>query len=157
MGDESIENSEGIPVNVPDGFYTVFCGMYYVIDSVPSGLIVPQGKENFTVKTLDGLSIYNFIFYDEVPSNIDLIVVESEEIAPVVITFFLVPYVSVIDDVGSVWTDILVWFISCINVVVGIFWTGSQLTLIGTLSLVGTAIALCLLIYHKVKDYLKIQ
>lgn len=100
-----------------------------------------------------------FAFYDSVPDSIFIGLEESSNNALVTMTFLLVKYVepTVVENVGSVWSGIMLWLVSAFNSVVGIFWTGTQLTLIGTLALVGTAIALCLLIYNKIKDFLHLQ
>ena len=148
----------GVPVDVADGLYTAFFGLFYYIESYSFGLIVPESCDYYNFVAFDGFGIYNFVFYDEIPSNIDLIVVEDDvDVAPFFISFFLVPYVPVIDDVGSVWTSILTWIVTALNVVTGVFWNGSGFTLIGTLAMVGTIFALCLLVFNKVKDFLNLR
>ena len=61
------------------------------------------------------------------------------------------------ESITDVWGGILTWVTTGINSVTGVFWNGSSLTLIGTLSLIGVSIAFILLIINKVKDFLHLQ
>ena len=67
------------------------------------------------------------------------------------------PPALVQDSITNVWSNIGTWVYSSVTSVVGIFWDGSSLTLIGTLACVGTAVAICLLVYNKCKDFLNLQ
>ena len=154
---------EGISFSVPgvsDGMYIAafvydcysfqIDGQTYSYPIVPGSIIVSFDDQPV------GLS---FKFYDALPELISIEVVDDSSALYKLSNFVFVPYEAPkpIDSVSNVWTSILTWITSSINTVVGIFWTGTQLTLIGTLSLVGTAIALCLLIYYKIKDFLRLQ
>ena len=61
------------------------------------------------------------------------------------------------DSITNVWSNLGTWIYSSISSVTGIFWNGTGLTLIGSICLVGTCIAICLLIFNKVRDFLNLQ
>lgn len=63
---------------------------------------------------------------------------------------------TVISSVLAVFTAVLEWFVSSINVAVGIFWAAETgLTFIGTLAVVGLAIAIVLMLLAMIRSYLK--
>lgn len=144
---------------VSDGTYVVF-GSYSGINSTTgNSLVVPLVDGSFYTKTSSDM-IVSINSYEDIPSNIIIELAEVDiENSLMTMGIFLIPYTepTVTDSITYVWTDILIWITDSINAAVGIFWNGTQLTLIGTLSLVGVSLFLCLLIYNKVKDYLKMQ
>ena len=145
-----------------DGTYQLF-GLIMSVNDVSSPDVFCPEISGALIHSVNEFMSYGIVYYDIIPSNIDVTLsYYSEFDYPYGIGtmyFLLIPYEepTVVDNISNVWSNILLWITSAINTVVGIFWTGTQLTLIGTLALVGTAIALCLLIFYKVKDYLKLQ
>jgi hypothetical protein len=137
--------------------------MIITANDVLSGeIFYPEIPGSF-IYPVNELVSYGFVYYENIPNNIDVTIAyeDSSDYSYGLGTVYLllIPYEepTVVDNISNVWSNILLWITSSINTVTGIFWTGTQLTLIGTLALVGTAIALCLLIFYKVKDYLKLQ
>ena len=64
---------------------------------------------------------------------------------------------SVITAVTSVFTAIGTWLISSITAMEAVFWTGTGLTFIGTLSVVGLAIAVVLMVLAMIRSYLQLR
>lgn len=63
---------------------------------------------------------------------------------------------TVISSVLAVFAAVLEWFVTAINTAVGIFWSvESGLTFIGTLSVIGLAIAVVLMLLAMIRSYLK--
>lgn len=145
-------------LNVSDGYYSLVFG-FAVNNPDETYNDIYVSADGSIDSVIVGLGFFcgYFQFYESVPDELHLVLNDGESGGLGYITYILVPYIYSSENISSVWTHLLDWFISCINVVVGIFWTGTQLTLIGTLAFVGTLIALCLLIFYKVKDYLKLQ
>lgn len=145
-----------------DGAYQLF-GMIITANEVSSPDVFCPEITGALIHPINEFMSYGIVYYDSIPSNIDVTIscytLDDYSYGLGTLYFFLIPYEepTVVDSISNVWSNILLWITSAINTVVGIFWTGTQLTLIGTLALVGTAIALCLLIYNKVKDFLKLQ
>jgi hypothetical protein len=147
---------------LPDGTYSCFGSIITSVDVSGSDVFYPEISGSFIFPVNEGVS-YGFSYYDSIPSNID-VTIAYEDLSHYsyglgIVYLLLIPYEepTVVDNISNVWSNILLWITSSINTVTGIFWTGTQLTLIGTLALAGTVIALCLLIFYKVKDYLKLQ
>lgn len=61
----------------------------------------------------------------------------------------------VLTAILEVFTVILEWFVSSIGVAIGIFWDGTALTFVGTLAVIGFAIAVILMLMAMIRSYLK--
>lgn len=64
--------------------------------------------------------------------------------------------VSVITEV---WADVLEWITTSMASVQNVFYntTDSQLTFLGVLAVIGVAIGICLLVFNKVRDFLRLS
>ena len=64
-----------------------------------------------------------------------------------------------IGQITEVWSDILGWITESMASVQNVFYdaTTSQLTFLGVLAIVGVAIGICLLIFNKVRDFLRLS
>ena len=63
---------------------------------------------------------------------------------------------TVVTAVLAVFTAVLQWFVTSIEVAIGIFWTAEAgLTFLGTLAVIGLAIAIVLMLFAMIRSYLK--
>ena len=63
---------------------------------------------------------------------------------------------TVVTAVLAVFTAVLQWFVTSIEVAIGIFWTvEAGLTFLGTLAVIGLAIAIVLMLFAMIRSYLK--
>lgn len=64
---------------------------------------------------------------------------------------------SVVSAITAVFTAIGQWFVSAITAMEAVFWTGSALTFVGTLSVVGLSIAVILMVLAMIRSYLHLR
>lgn len=63
---------------------------------------------------------------------------------------------TVVTAVLAVFTAVLQWFVTAIETAIGIFWTAEAgLTFLGTLAVIGLAIAIVLMLFAMIRSYLK--
>lgn len=62
-----------------------------------------------------------------------------------------------IQAIVAVWTSIMDWFVDAIGAVQEIFYASGSLTFIGTLSVIGVAIAITLLVVSIIKRFLSLR
>ena len=64
-----------------------------------------------------------------------------------------------IGEITSVWSEILTWITTSMTSVQDVFYDtdASKLTFLGVLAIVGVAIGICLLIFNKVRDFLRLS
>lgn len=64
---------------------------------------------------------------------------------------------AVITAVTSVFTEIGEWLVTAITAMEAVFWAEGALTFIGTLSVVGLAIAVILMVLAMIRSYLQLR
>lgn len=153
-------------VGVEEGYYNVIIIQGYNY-SDGTTFVCPQIEDvDFDYSEVGNGILINLFTLDSFPTEINVELVDitkgydSENGYLFVNNFILVPSSPPPppeQKITEVWTSILGWVTGSITSAVGIFWNGTSLTLIGTLALVGTSIAICLLIFNKVKDFLHLQ
>lgn len=62
-----------------------------------------------------------------------------------------------IGEITTTWTSILTWITSSIGSVQTVFYADEKLTFIGVLAVVGVGIGVCLLLFNKVRDFLRLS
>lgn len=64
-----------------------------------------------------------------------------------------------ITAITSVWTSILTWITSSMSSIQNVFYnsTDGELTFLGVLAVIGVAIGICLLVFNKVRDFLRLS
>ena len=153
---------EDIPVE--DGYYN-FLGISGVNYTDGTQIVCPQlvGYDVLVSQVSDGICV-NFVYSSDVSSNFDIVLADITEVYDSENGFISNMYIILIpsppppqESITDAWGGVLTWITSSIASITGVFWNGSSLTLIGTLSLIGVSIALILLIINKVKDFLNLQ
>lgn len=64
---------------------------------------------------------------------------------------------SIVTAVTEVFTAIGTWLVSSITAMEAVFWANGALTFIGTLSVVGLAIAVILMVLAMIRSYLQLR
>lgn len=62
-----------------------------------------------------------------------------------------------IGEITTVWTSMSQWFADTIGDTQAIFYASDKLTFLGTLSVIGVAVGVSLLVINKVQDFLKLR
>ena len=64
-----------------------------------------------------------------------------------------------ISSMTGVWSSVLEWITESMGSVQNVFYstTENQLTFLGVLAVIGVAIGICLLIFNKVRDFLRLS
>ena len=64
-----------------------------------------------------------------------------------------------ISSITGVWTSVLTWITSSMGSIQAVFYDASEaeLTFLGVLAVIGVAIGICLLIFNKVRDFLRLS
>lgn len=148
------EMIDGLEVNVPDGEYVQFLILYAsVTDGASIGLNDDQADS--VVYGSGGIEV-EMCFYSSIPDEINVELVETESALRRGV-LVLVPRPQEPSTMFNVWSGVLRWITLALNSVSGVFWYGGKLTLVGLLGLCGTAIAFCLLVFNKCRDFLCLQ
>ena len=64
-----------------------------------------------------------------------------------------------VSAITGVWTSVLTWITDSMGSIQAVFYdsTNSALTFLGVLAVIGVAIGICLLIFNKVRDFLRLS
>lgn len=62
-----------------------------------------------------------------------------------------------IAEITNVWSSILTWITSSMSAVQSVFYEDNTLTFIGVLAVIGVGVGVCLLIFNKVRDFLRLS
>lgn len=150
-------------VNVDDGYYQiVFTTKNLLLAGADDKkyMLTVDGENVESVSNVDvedDATLASFVVLTDVV-DVELTTVETDidEISQMM--FVLVEALSPPQEsITNVWSGIMTFITSSLNSVTGIFWNGTSLTLIGTLAVVGVSIAILLLVFNKIKDFLRLQ
>lgn len=145
-------------VDVVNGTYMLYGAISSAVYSDYGEYFVPIVQDVTGMFTGDNTLCFKF--NDDIPSNIDVHVESFDyNLGSTVITYLFVPYEEkpVTESITDIWSLLLVWIQSVVSTVTGVFYDGTALTLLGTLSLIGVCIGLVILIVIKIKYILSLR
>lgn len=64
---------------------------------------------------------------------------------------------TIVTDVMGVFSAVATWFAEVIPTVLGIFYAEGSLTIIGTLAVLGLAVAITTLVFNYIKDFFRFR
>lgn len=154
-------------VGIPDGVYNVlFTACYNYGDDGSIYCPIIQDIDPVYSAVSNG-SLSNYYFLTELPSLIDFEIVDitdsyDTESGYLGVRDFILfpappPPPSPLESITNVWSGVLPFLTTSISTVSNVFWDGSSLTLLGMLGLIGVSIAIIILIFLRVKDFLKLR
>lgn len=64
---------------------------------------------------------------------------------------------TIFDAIGAVWSEVLTWLTDAMNSAQAIFYTEGALTFVGTLAVIGVAIAVVCLVVGIIQNFLRLR